>query len=66
MSAVEALAFARGGTLLVLDTVTGGEGERLHRALGWTAVGCVPGYALFPDGRPCDTTFFYKSLVAAP
>jgi len=22
----------------------------------------VPDYALFPDGRPCDTTFFYKSL----
>jgi hypothetical protein len=23
----------------------------------------VPGYALFPDGRPCDATFFYKTLT---
>jgi hypothetical protein len=22
----------------------------------------VPGFALFPDGRPCDTTYFYKSI----
>jgi hypothetical protein len=31
--------------------------------LNWTVVGRVPGYALFPDGRPCDTTFFYKRLA---
>jgi hypothetical protein len=26
-------------------------------------VGVIPGYALMPDGRPCDTTFFYRSLA---
>ena len=28
----------------------------------WTRVGVIPGYALSPDGRPCDTTVFWKSL----
>jgi len=25
-------------------------------------VGSVPGYALMPDGAPCGTTFFYKTV----
>jgi hypothetical protein len=25
-------------------------------------VGCVPNYALMPDGAPCGTTFFCKQL----
>jgi GNAT superfamily N-acetyltransferase len=66
MRAVEARARAAGKTLLVLDTVTGREGERLYARMGWTRVGVVPGYALFPDGALCDTTIFYKSLAAAP
>jgi len=23
----------------------------------------IPGYALYPDGRPCDTTYFWKGLT---
>jgi hypothetical protein len=23
----------------------------------------IPGYALYPDGRPCDTTVFWKALA---
>jgi hypothetical protein len=49
-------------TLLVLDTVTGDDAERLYERLGWTRVGVIPGYALYPDGRPCDTTVFWKAL----
>ena len=64
MRAAEASARAAGRTLLVLDTVTGSDAERLYARLGWTRVGVVPGYALWPDGRPCDTTFFYKALGA--
>jgi len=52
-----------GKTLLVLDTVTGGDAERLYTRLGWTKVGVIPNYALFPDGRPCDTTVFWKALA---
>jgi GNAT superfamily N-acetyltransferase len=63
MRAAEDAARAAGKTLLVLDTVTGSTAERLYRRLGWTSFGVVPGYALWPDGRPCDATFFYKTLA---
>jgi GNAT superfamily N-acetyltransferase len=62
MERAEAEAHAAGKTLLLLDTVTGADGERLYARLGWTRVGVVPGFALFPDGRRCDTTFFFKSI----
>ncbi|HTW68150.1 MAG TPA: GNAT family N-acetyltransferase [Bryobacteraceae bacterium] len=62
MLAAEEQARAAGKTLLVLDTVTGDNAERLYERLGWTKVGVIPNYALYPDGRWCDTTVFYKSL----
>ena len=62
MRAAEAAALDAGRTLLVLDTVTGGDAERLYARLGWARVGVVPNYALMPDGAPCDTTIFYKDL----
>lgn len=62
MEHAEAAARAQGKTLLVLDTVTGDAAERLYTRLGWTRVGVIPGYALYPDGRPCDTTVFWKSI----
>lgn len=62
MEHAESEARAAGKTLLVLDTVTGDDAERLYTRLGWTRVGVIPGYALYPDGRPCDTTVFWKAL----
>jgi GNAT superfamily N-acetyltransferase len=62
MERAEREALAEGKTLLVLDTVTGDAAERLYERLGWTKVGVIPGYALYPDGRPCDTSVFWKSL----
>jgi ribosomal protein S18 acetylase RimI-like enzyme len=62
MARAEAEAKAEGKTLLVLDAVTGGDAARLYDRLGWTTVGVIPGYALYPDGRPCDTTVFWKAL----
>ena len=62
MERAEAEARAEGRTLLVLDAVTGDDAERLYARLGWTKVGVIPGYALYPDGRLCDTTVFWKSL----
>ena len=62
MERAEAEARAEGKTLLVLDTVTGDDAERVYSRLGWTRVGVIPGYALYPDGRPCDTTVFWKAL----
>lgn len=62
MRAAEAAACERGRTLLVLDTVTGGDGERLYARLGWTRVGEIPNYALLPEGGFCSTTYFYRDL----
>ena len=62
MEHAEAEARAEGKTLLNLDTVTGDPAERLYTRLGWQRVGVIPGYALYPDGRVCDTTIFYKAI----
>ena len=62
MEHAEAEARAEGKALLVLDTVIGDDAERLYERLGWTKVGVIPNYALYPDGRPCDTTVFWKAI----
>jgi len=62
MEEAERAARAEGKTLLVLDTVTGDAAERLYARLGWQRVGVIPNYALYPDGRFCDTTVFFKTI----
>lgn len=62
MRAAEATAHECGKTLLVLDAVTNGDAARLYERLGWTRVGVIPGYALLPQGGPCDTTVYYRIL----
>ncbi len=62
MAAIESTAHDEGKTVLVLDTVTGGDAERLYARAGWQRVGSVPHFALMPDGAPCGTTFFYRQL----
>jgi len=61
MARAEAEAKARGRTLLVLDTA-GAEAERLYLRTGWQRVGVIPGYALWPAGGFCDTTYFWKRV----
>jgi GNAT superfamily N-acetyltransferase len=63
MARAEAEALRQGWTLLVLDTVTGDPAERLYERMDWKKVGVIPNYAHYPDGRPCDTTVFYKELA---
>jgi GNAT superfamily N-acetyltransferase len=64
LRAAEAAALAHGRTLLVLDTVTGGDAERLYAREGWQRVGPIPDYALLPQGGLVSTTVFYKNLAA--
>jgi GNAT superfamily N-acetyltransferase len=64
MRAAEDAARDRGKTLLVLDTVTGGDAERLYTRLGWQRVGSIPDYALWPQGGLCATTYFYRRVAA--
>lgn len=63
LRAAEDSAREAGRTLLVLDTVTGSDAERLYARLGWQRVGVIPGYALWPEGGLCDTTVFYRVLT---
>jgi len=62
MQRLEVEAKARGRTLLVLDTAVGDAGERLYARAGWTRVGAIPDYALWPDGRFCDAAIFWKRV----
>jgi GNAT superfamily N-acetyltransferase len=59
--AAERSALDAGKTLLVLDTASD-DAERLYARQGWQRCGIIPNYALLPDGRPCATTYFFKSL----
>jgi GNAT superfamily N-acetyltransferase len=63
LAAVDEHAREAGKSVLLLDTVTGGDAERLYERAGWLKVGTVPNYALMPDGAFCGTTFFHKQLV---
>ena len=62
MAEVEAEARRQGRWLLVLDTVPGENGHRLYKRAGWTQTGLLPDYAMFPDGRLCDTAIMWKRL----
>jgi GNAT superfamily N-acetyltransferase len=62
MRAAETTARECGKTLLVLDAATDGDASRLYERLGWQRVGVIPGYALYPEGGPCDTTVYYREL----
>jgi len=62
LSSVEEAARAAGKTVLVLDTITGGDAERLYARQGWQRVGVVPDYALMPTGELASTTYFFKHL----
>ncbi|MBP1851793.1 GNAT family N-acetyltransferase [Rhizobium halophytocola] len=66
MAAAERAAKERGRWLLVLDTATGELAEGIYERLGWTRSGVIPNYALYPDGRYCATTLFFKDLRESP
>jgi len=62
MARIEDEARRLGRWLLVLDTVPGESGYRVYKRAGWIECGVIPDYAMFPDGRLCDTTLFWKRL----
>lgn len=51
------------GKLPVLDTVTGGDAERLYTRLGWQPSCVIPNDALWPDGTLFSTTVFYRTVA---
>jgi GNAT superfamily N-acetyltransferase len=62
LKSIEKEALNIGRTLLVLDTATGSDAQRLYEKLGWIRVGDIPEYALWPKGELCSSTFFYRKL----
>ncbi len=62
LTAAERTALDAGKWLLVLDTVTDSPASRLYVRHGWQRCGEIPNYALWPDGRLCPTTVYYKEL----
>ncbi len=62
MRAAGEAARQAGKSLLVLVTASG-EAERLYTRLGWTLVGVIPDYALWPGGGLCPTSVFYRMLA---
>ena len=62
MAAVESTARHIGRTLLLMDTRTGGEAEKMCEALGYMKFGEVPDYARNADGLLHATSFFYRQL----
>src|SRR5262245_24722712 len=62
MAAADDAARAAGKSLLVLDTVTGGDAERLYPRLGWQRCGVIPDYALWPRGGISAHTVFYTVM----
>lgn len=66
LARVDEEALREGRHVLVLDTVTGGDAERLYARAGWERVGVVPRYALMPGGGYCATTFFCRQLLERP
>ena len=59
--AAERHALRSGKTVLVLDTASA-DAERLYVRQGWQLCGRIPDYAFMPDGAPCATAVYYKSL----
>ena len=62
MERAESDALAAGKTLLVLDTASA-DAERLYERRGWTRVGLIPEYALWPEGGFVSTTLYFKKLA---
>jgi hypothetical protein len=62
MRAEEQVALRANKAVLVLDTMTGGDAERLTPRISWRMCVVIPDYALLPNGGLCATTGFYKQL----
>ncbi|KQV36292.1 GNAT family N-acetyltransferase [Rhizobium sp. Root1204] len=62
MLAVEAEARKQARTLLLLDTVKGGAGERLYRRLGWQEIGVVPKHFVDPWGEFKSSVYMMRFL----
>ena len=62
LAAAERRALERGQDAAGARTVSGSDAERLYHGKAGSVAGEIPDYALWPNGTPCPTTIFFKSL----
>jgi GNAT superfamily N-acetyltransferase len=62
MQEAEREAKSAGKTLLVLNTVTGGDAERLYQRLRWLKQASSPITLCSPTASWCDTTIFWEAI----
>ena len=60
MMALHDAARERDRSLLLLNTERGGEGEHFYAALGYQAIGVIPGYTTGAGGELRDTLALYR------
>ena len=65
MREAEAIAIARGRTLLVLDTAVDDGASGLYERMGFQLSGIIPDYALKPHGGLTGTMIYWKRIGAA-
>jgi hypothetical protein len=65
MREAEAIAVARGRTLLVLDTAVDDGASGLYERMGFTLTGVIPDYALKPHGGLTGTMIYWKRIGTA-
>ena len=63
MDAAATTARDHGLRLLTLECVAGGTQQDFYEALGYTAVGTIPGFSLSPAGLPQATTMLYQQFT---
>ena len=62
LHALEAEAWQRGRTTLVLDTRAGDAAEPLYQSVGYRVAGTIPAFAESADGSLHATVLYYKLL----
>ena len=62
MREAEAMAAARGRTLLVLDTAAEDGASGLYERIGFTLAGVIPDFALKPHGGLTGTMIYWKRI----
>jgi hypothetical protein len=65
MHEAEAIAVARGRTLLVLDTAVDDGASGLYERMGFQLTGVIPDYALKPHGGLTGTMIYWKRIGAS-
>ena len=60
MTVIEAEAWRRGLSLLILDTRTDDPSQRLYEKLGWQLAGVIPAFARGTNGELQPTSIMYK------